>query len=533
MKNMRKRIALLLLLSLVVGILASCGGTTSKPLGDEPGAFGSFYNTLLSDKGGDGYTKLEKISLPSDTTGVTADGGFFYCKSEGRDKYYVYSAQKGDFILTLPASDTSIELYDEYVCIQTDTKEGTLTEVYGSDGALLASASGHHTISVSDEGFTLDDKLYRMKDGALIKTYTIPPFLSTVSFTFVGNYVIRDNGYRTVYYNENFEAVAYYEVPGEAEEYTTFVLANGNLLVQYCVLCDPMSRGYDYMDASDGAANKYTLHTVLYDPVKNEAKKLKINVPIGMVYNAYSSFPVGDDFDFEEIFTPKVQNVLAYVMFKDGKVDYSRVYCVSLSNNGEIGERLDSFLIDQTGLIYPLANGTYTVSTKTGYAILDKSGNVQKRLVTLGTPTGYGYMANAKIYSADMKLVVDLSQASNPSSCDNAVSYSKTADGAQKYYIYSKYGEKEIRAPKGNVLSGVEVADFYYTVSYYDEDSYGFSSDIRNDVYAYDGTLLLSYCVDYSYSFYGFSVVSMSEDAAIVKYLDADTKRVTFARLSK
>ena len=537
---MKKILSFVLCLTLTLPLLFACGsggtrgGTTTDVLGDDAKSFSTYYNTPLLREGSSGYTKVKDIGLPSGASGVTAGGNFLYYR-ESNDTLRVFSSKAGKYILSVPGTEkVSVNLSEDYVCLLKTASGTQTTEVYGYDGTLLVSVSGHHPISQSDMGFTLDDKLYRIEDGKLKKTYTVPPFISTGSYYFVGNYVIRKDSYKAVYYNESFKAIGHYEIPENADgSGSMFILENGNLLVQYRVLCDPNASSYDHIEKSSGGVCKYILHTLLYNPDTDETTKLDLDVAISTVYNQYSSRRISANFDFDEIFTDKVDNVLCYMTIEDGILN-RQLYFVTLSNDGEVGDRLDNFLEDQTTLIYPLENGTYVAPTETGYALLNENGKVTSRLAALGTATGFGYQSLLKIYDLNMKLVIDLSSLSysDYSVHDNVVYYEKTVDGSICHFVFTKEGERQITAPEGYTVKNFERADNYYIVTYHEKG--GDYSEDYCALYSLNGTLLLSYSEYNQYGYYaGATVVCETDAGMILKHTDLDTGEVRYTSFSK
>jgi len=547
---MKKFLALALTLTLTLPLLFSCGdkGTTADTVGGKPKDFSYYYNTSLSASLGDGYTKAEKLSLPQNAAGFYANGAFYYYRDPSLGKYLVYSVTTGDQVLALPATTSAptFTLYDNYFTVKAPGDDGTkVLSVYSENGTLLATAGADDTLNQSSDGFILDGKYYRLKDGALEKVYTFPPFLSPSSVSLVNNYAIHRSGHTITYYNDKFEAVASYDIPGEAFDSSYRCLKDGKMLVQYFVYCDPADSKYDMLvPDSDGTA-KCNIYTVLYDPVKDKAEELDLDVIInGVYYNSPfngSSFNGSsfNGFSFREIFTDKVENILAYRAIKNGQLDQSQTYYSTLGNDGKIGDRLDNLIEGQNGLITPAANGTYVAPTKSGYAILDANGKVKTNLVALGTATGYGYRYQNSVYDGEMKLAVDLSTTNSIywSENDNAILYEKEEGPKTHYYIYTRYGERELLPPEGAYSSlTVRLYDNYYTVAHtvphptvsYDNYSY-------MTFYAFDGTVLFTATTtDADGDSLPYpSVVCETDSAAIVQHYDATTYALTYTRLSK
>ncbi len=536
---MKKFLALALTLTLTLPLLFSCGkGTTADTVGGKPKDFSYYYNTSLSASTSDGYTKAEKLSLPQNAAEFYANGAFYCYRDPSLGKYLVYNVNTGDQVLALPATTSAptFTLYGNYFTVKAPGDDGTkVLSVYSENGTLLATAGEDDTLNQSEGGFILDGKYYRLKDGALEKVYTFPPFLSPSSVSLVDNYAIHRSGRTITYYNDKFEAVASYDIPGEAYNSSCRWLQDGKMLVQYFVYCDPADSKYDMLVPNSDGTAKCNIYTVLYDPVKDKAKELDLDVIINEVY--YKSPFNG--FSFREIFTDKVENILAYRAIKNGQLDQSQTYYSTLGNDGKIGDRLDNFIEGQNGLITPAANGTYVAPTKSGYAILDANGKVKTNLVALGTATGYGYRYQDSVYDGEMKLAVDLSTTNSTYwfENDNAILYEKEDGSKTHYYIYTKYGERELLPPEGAYSSlTVRLYDNYYTVAHtVPHPTFSYEHYSYMTFYAFDGTGLFAATTTDADADYlsSPSVVCETDSAAVVQYYDATTYALTYTRLSK
>ena len=528
--KMKKILAFALILTLTLPLLFACSGGANGIVGGKAGDFAQYYNSSLSASLDNGYTKAETIAIPQNASSLIADGGFYYYLDPARSKYVIHSVKSGALALELAQESTpSIVLYDDYFTVamkKTDGEENL--SVYSETGALLASVDGDNTaFSQSTNGFVIGDIYYHLKDGA-VKTYTIPPFLSPSSVTFVENYAIYKTGNSIVYYNEKFEAIAFYEIPGNAYSSSAYYLSDGKVLVQYRIVADPSDNSFDLLTYTSGSTTKSNIYTVLFDPAKKKTSELDLDVLIQTLYTSKDSL---SGFAFDDIFTDNVENVLCYYALKDGVADTSELHYVTLSNDGKVGDRLDDFVENQKGLIQPQMNGTLFVPTKTGYAIIDENGKIKTNLVTKGTATHYGYRSTNAIYDTDMKLAVDLSTTTSRDYNNRAFLYTKTVGGARHYFIYTKDGEKEITSPKGTLNgSGVKLKEYYYTVEYYVATEY--SSYVT--AYAFDGTELFTAILYVDYDMFPDpEIISETGDAAIVQYYDAETGKLAYARLSK
>ena len=473
--------------------LAACGGGT---LGKKTPDFNEIYKaTPLSETAG-GYTSHKVITAMTGATEVVGDGVLVSYKSR-EGILTVYNTELDRVVLTLPESATAtseISLHSDLIRVLTVENGAKQTTVYSKTGELLASAAASKVIDAVEDGFIFAGKLYKVEEGTLVKTFTIPPFVNlegdySESYRFAGDYLIHIKEHDSVvYYNEAFEAVARYQIPRDGiSRYDITVLKSGKLFVWYEQYCDNLSSDYDY-HVSDyyGAQQKVRLFAEVFDPVKEKTKAVDLDgIRVSDVWKE-------EDLEDYDCFTEGVTNILEYQKVVEGNVDYARSYFVVLDDDGELGASLDAFFEGQTGLILPLNSSYYYAKTATGYAVLDTAGNVLRELPAMGQAKEYGYLYKNKIYDHDFNLVVNLEAADIvyfDTEYDAAVLYYRKADAKRDCYIYSKNGEHLVTAPEGYQISDynpVEIMkNFYYVIL---ETAGGGS--ISYGCYAFDGTLL-------------------------------------------
>ena len=538
MKNLKKLALLLLITAMLIPSLAACGkgdGTIGKKAKD----FDKIYESSFTMPFDLGYTSATEFKLPDTATSIVGGYGFLQYRDTEAKEYYFYNVETDSTVLKVATDkiekDSDITLYDGYIKIietNADSKAKT-TSVYSAAGALLVSAEGEIAISVTENGFAFKETFYYVEDGALKKEYSIPPFTQiNDTYTFTDNYVIRENDQTVVYYNDQFEAVAIYEVPGNCEDYSLFLLDNDQLFVQYAVACDTNENKYSFI----AEGSKYILHSLLFDPKKEKENDLELDVYVASVINRQTEYGDGE-LDFEDIFTDEAENVLLYYAIVDGVIDLETPHFVLMSNKGKVGATLDGYVENQKGLVAPLNNGYFYVPTKDGYAILDGKGELVRNIPNVGRATEYGYYSNGKIYNKNFELVIDLGNNSYSilnSSSDAAVFYSKQVDGKTHYYRYDKNGEAEITAPEGREFydnSPVNVYTGYYVVRHALPNSGSQYNTLQCNVYSMNGELLFT--SDYSYDYTSFKTLASSDDAILVSYIDADTNETVYKRLAK
>ncbi len=527
MKKCKKTVVWLLLIAMLSTLLSACGKSKDGTIGKKALDFNEVYKDSFTLPFDLGYTSSQTLTL-----GNNVVGGYCFVQylDSSTNKYNFYNVDTNSVVLTIDkskiANESDLTLYDGYIkVIETDGDTKT-TSIYGANGKLMASAGGSAAVSITDDGFTLGQKFYYIENGAVKKEYTVPPFTQiNDSYTFTDDYVIyRKDDRTTVYYNEQFEEVAAYELPGGSAHRRSYLLENDMLLVQYSLQCDSNAKKYDFIDD-----DKYTLHTFLFNPEKNKPTKLDLNVYICDVLNAKTR-QEEDKVQFEDIFTDKVENVLSYYAITDKLIDKTATHCVLLGNDGKIGATLSDYVEDQKGMISPLSDGYYYAPVKDGYAILNGKGKLLHKVPNIGTATDYGYCydnrfynENNKIYNKNFEMQVEFSSVPHSgfiggmNTTDAAAFYAKEINGETHYYRYDKNGESEIKAPDGRKLaqySTIGVYDGYYVVVSEDIDG-PYSSVKQHDFYGMNGQLLLSISGNTSNP---YTKIATGDNAVLISY---------------
>ncbi len=536
MKKITRSILFLLICAMLAASLASCAKNDTGIIGKKPKNFDKIYQADVTMPFDAGYLSAKDVEL---TNIINAEYGFALYRDASTNEYCIYNLETDQTVLKIDSAriqkETDITLCDGFIrAIEkaTDTEQ-TVTNVYGANGTLLATAEGEIAVSANENGFSFQEKFYHVKDGELKKIYTVPPFTQINSnYTFTDQYIIYVNKRTAVYYNDSFEVVALYEVPGHSANYRIEPLDNDSLFVQYSLPCDSNSKKYDYMKDQ-----KYTLHSLIFDPSKGREKELDLGVYALDVFNSKQESRFSE-IEFADLFTDEVENILSYYAIVDGVIDQNTVHYVLIDNDGKIGASLDQYVENQKSLILPLNNGYYYVMTTEGYAILDGKGEELRRTSGLGRATEYGYVTNDKIYNHQFELVLDLSNAIYSDiniSSDVAAFYTKKTDGQTRYFRYDKNGEAEITAPKGRVFdsySPFTVGDGYYVVTHHSTDSQYYET-AQQTVYTLYGESLFTAKVNTSYYSNYFIKCTESENALLVYYTDPTTSQRVYKRLSK
>ena len=533
MRKCKLAILYLLIFATLTATFVSCGKTDDGTIGKKAKDFDKIYQSNVTMPFETGYLSAKDVDLSNVIS--TAYGFVLYHDTTAKE-YRIYSLEADQTVLQIgeariqKSSDITLcEGFIKVVETATDDEKKTTT-VYGANGTSLATAEGEIAVSVSEDGFLLQESFYYVKDGELKKVYTIPPFTQITSdYTFTDQYIVYVHNNTAVYYNEKFEVVARYEVPGHCANYRIKLLDNDSLFVQYAVLCDSNSKNYDYIKDQ-----KYTLHSLIFEPGKEREKELDLGVYAIDVFNPKKESTF-NEIKFNDLFTDEVENILSYYAIVDGVIDQRTVHYVLLESNGKVGASLDQYVKNQKSLILPLNNGYYYTVTTEGYAILDGKGEVVRNTAGLGRATEYGYISENKIYNTQFELVLDLSNAMYSiidTSGDVAAFYSKKIANQTRYFRYDKNGEAEITLPNERTFdsySPITVRDNYYVVKTYNKDNY---TGLQFDVYTLYGQLLFS-TNKYTSGYEAFNILTEADNALLVSYTDSTNSKTVYKRLAK
>lgn len=551
MKHALKKTALCLLAALLLlASLASCSNKAQKP--KDPLPFSDVYQSTVATSFEKIYTAKSEFQLPENASVYLTGDSCVFAYLAGENDLCFYNINSNKVVLTLStekiAQKADISLLNNYFkVVETDAEsKKETTSIYTNHGTLIASAEGNVPATAYEEGVLFNTTFYRLKNDAVQKAYTVPPFTKLANnIFFLDDVIVAMDGDQAIFYNEKFEVTAFYEIPGTASDGDLYLLDNGKLLVQYVMPCDAMEKDYDLL----GEGEKATLHHELFDPAKKKTEELHLNMYVTEVVNK-TTMRNNESFQFDEVFTDAVTNVVGYYAIVDKRVEGSTDRAVLMDNDGKLGAALDQYVEYQNGVAYPLSNGYYAVATKTGYTVLKADGEVVCSTMELGTPTEYGYYSatDKKIYNQSFEPVVDLSTYGVLNRNDNAVFYTDAEPsliaptGDAKYYRYDKNGEAEITAPEGRVLynefysytnSGsfrtpIEAHLNYYVVAHRSaatqENPY--PSDTQYSFYSMNGELL------FTSSNNSFNVIAAGDDAVLINYYNAESEKYVYLRLT-
>ena len=533
MKKLTRLTVVFLTLALLIGSLTACGSKDQGSIGKKAAPFREVYREATVDALSSQHLVGNAFQLPEYASDMVSGFQFVRYFDYVTNQYCFYNVNSDSVVLKVNkekiADTQDLILYDDYIVVVETNGQDKCTVVYDENGKVLVSRNSDVEVSVGENGVSIDDVFLYIRDGEVKQQYHIAPFTNITSnaYTFTEQYAIYTNSSSAVFYNKDFEPVAFYEAPGESSNVSIYILETGNLLVQYTTECAPTSNRYDFV--YNGV--KYALHEVLFDPTRGKEKKLDID---GMICELYDKDSKIRDLDFEDIFTDNVSSVMGYYPIVDGLVDDSQARYVLLDEKGRVGAALDEYVEHQRGLILPLYNGVYYTQTANGYVLLDGNGELLQYAPNIGSARSYGYLYQNKLYNHNFEPVLDLNHSDYEiinSSSNTALFYRKTVDGKWRFFRYDQNGESEITAPTDRVWSTYSTPVFvvsgnhyYYTCHYAKDDAYHMNP--QYSYYANDGTLLF-------HSSTSMVLVAHGEDALLMRYTDVETSQTAYIRLYK
>ena len=417
-----KKIRLIGIISVVLlaaMLLASCGTSASltKVLNKNYDITDDLYASQGKIAELDGFTYLnstDALALFSDTN----DNGMTVQK--------IFSFLEGKVIATYTNSDSKtylINLCDDvaaYVLVENtlETKEiiipksEAVYKLYNAKGEEIAAApkdTPAYVSSVTDDLFIFDNVLYSVdKDGAIAKKADIPEYLSVDNINYaIDDYYYEKNGDSVSVYNEDFELLSYWEMPGYAEGNIS-ILNNGDIFVQYTYELADDAKKFDLIE--DGT--KYDLTTLIVDAKTGKEKEIDADFVVMAVHpNAELYDKDADKADNE--YTDKFENIAYIVYIENQRIDtdsYRNFDIVLFGNNGKVGASIKVVDEQAPGLPIKIGEDRYYVSLKTGDIVIVNS--KKKEIATLDRGSvdivaGY-IVGEKKIYNLDLEVVYDL-----------------------------------------------------------------------------------------------------------------------------
>ncbi len=460
---MKKRIALLLAIALMlscVTVLISCNEKCSEHIDDDINeicdvcgetvpytpeylGFAGYYNTTYENE-----TSVEALSNVKELYAITdfqnvstgTYGNIFYIRNnnaqEGAKKFIAVNLdtesevyhlnREADLAATKSTAElTSIQGYT-IIVVETETVLDDYNKTYTKSfytalGVMITSVKRPKNFSYSDviseigDGYMeIDGKIYKIEDD--VASYKFDKGLTDIpDFDMITDKYVYDYYYDSVrIYDTNFEYLTSFDLPvyfdEDVDECSSYILANGNLIIQISDMLPGDASEYDFMlpavNTDSGEYVKYDLRTIIFDIGTKSANEIDFNYVINDIENPLSY----DDFE-KDFIAKKVENVAYLYGIVDKYIDYNNeIYASLRSSDLRIIGFLGQEIPDQDGLAYLVDTNRFMVRNKAGNRyLLNEKGAVLGRVDQYISQVDEVrlFVDGNKYYDTDLNLVTD------------------------------------------------------------------------------------------------------------------------------
>ena len=261
-----------------------------------------------------------------------------------------------------------------------------------------ASATAGQNISyvtLNDTTYVINTDTYKIIHSENKDTIVKRPAMDRIQGDVGYTYVSEDKTIKIYDLTKWIECVYTYDIPGNAIDPDDWLLANGNMLIQYKVELPNSAVSYDLLEGS----KKYDVVYVIIDAAEKKANAVEFGYWIESAVINDGSNP---------LFTDKVENVFTVKSIENGVLaDNERTLVVGndLSILCEIKIKTNATLVDK-GLYAQTFNFN---NAETVIELVDING-VHKGYITNNGQYGYGYKyEGTRYYNYSNELLIDLS----------------------------------------------------------------------------------------------------------------------------
>lgn len=317
--------------------------------------------------------------------------------------------------------------------------------------------------------FAIGNKVYRFDDelkATLVKDYGLASKPSLSNMKKVGDSYLETVSSVYTVYDKDLKEVFNYTIPGYAEG-TAYMLANGNLLVQYATQLDQNEKKFD---VRYGADNKYELTTVLVT-AEGATELEDVDYYIGAVKPSVAGR------DGKKVYADTVENLAFIYPIGDNKMidsSYANKKLVVLNNDGTIAGEVE---VEGNIAEFPMqfTDDYYALKLSDGnYAIYDNQGSEVSVLTAAAMLaekiSGDYLLLGDAIYDANGSKVYDITDNhATVDACGNTVIIKKYSATAVSYGIFVDGSVKTIgtvaKDEKDSSINdfGFSEAGYYYT----------------------------------------------------------------------
>ena len=483
---MKRILALLCLCLTAVLLFCSCGGAAlfdKKEIAQndthntydvtEVKALAGYQNIT----GNNGYNAGYGVFSKTDATNITykvfsfVTGSVVYedtLKATDPEPEFDFGGETGLFYIANKNTDGVVEGYT----------------IYGKDGSVIATGKSDIAPSFAGNRVLYDNKIYQAKDGALVEKAKVVDWNTALRGTLPSITDYADGVYANigtdsvVFYDEKFDVTGIYLKPESNFNPEVYMLAGGNVFVQYVVPLPLDAKNYDF-------STNMAKYDLVQEVVKPNGSVSKVDLK-GVVDEIIRC----DDDDDYSLFTS--ENIVLLCPIKDKLLlndDNTEIY--ELKNNGQLGTEFPKFDGDYAIDFTALGNGYLLAET----IITDRTLLLDKNLKVVGDVSGCRDYTDLYIVGTDGIYDYELNRLLAFKKNDGEYSYVTTCGSN----IILKFTDKETGDNSAYIFDGKEtkitsdytryqsLSDKLYTVRPIDN-----TIDNTVTVYAPDGTVLVS-----------------------------------------
>ena len=257
--------------------------------------------------------------------------------------------------------------------------------------------------------FVIGNKVYRFDSEfnvTLVKDYGLVSKPSFANMKKVGEHYLESKNTVYTVYDKDLNKVFDYTIPGYANG-NAFLLANGNLLVQYTTQLDQNDKKFDVREGADG---KYDLSSVIV--TKDGVTELEdVNYLIRDVKPSVAGL------DGKKEYADTVENLAFIYYIGENKmldISYANKKLVLLANDGtitaevEVDGNIADFPMQYRNTFYAvkLSDGSYNIYDKLG----EMKGNLSSAAILANVIDGSYLRIADVIYNADGSVAYDMGE---------------------------------------------------------------------------------------------------------------------------
>lgn len=292
--------------------------------------------------------------------------------------------------------------------------------LYDATGQLVDSSETESEVDWIADLLVYDDVAYKVEEatGKLVKEIEIPEYMDVemlVDYNDSYFYGVSMNDVIYVY-DRSFNRVSSWAVPsfGDDSIYNMefYILNNGDMLVQYCVILDEDTTKYDLSIVEGGETIKADLVSTLITAENGESKELKLDYVIDDVMTNSDLYDK-DETAEKNYFVNTFENIVTVRPIVDGKILSSAADedIVFMDNKAKLGDSLKIVANQAAELPTKIADDLYSVTMLDGgVTLIDSEGTIVHSMNTALPVVGDYFVGTKAIYDMDLKKVYDLTE---------------------------------------------------------------------------------------------------------------------------